>query len=156
MKATGRFLAGALSALLLAGAGLFWWQSWAQSEAAAIPAPPPPQAAEPVLPSAEPGQRGAPLPMPPAATARTREEKRFARYDRNHDGIITRTEMMASRTNAFKKLDTDGNNLLSFEEWAVKTSDRFADADADHDGKLTPAEFATTAPKRSAKAKCGC
>jgi Ca2+-binding EF-hand superfamily protein len=64
--------------------------------------------------------------------------------------------MMGSRTKAFKALDKDGDNLLSFEEWAVATSDRFAAADADKDGKLTPAEFATTAPKRSAKPKCRC
>src|SRR3546814_1772651 len=73
---------------------------------------------------------GAPPPMPPSAPQQTREERRFARYDRNRDDIITRTEMLSSRTKAFRKLDMDGNNLLSFEEWAVKTSDRFAGADA--------------------------
>ncbi len=53
----------------------------------------------------------------PQATARTREERRFDHYDRNRDGIIARNEMMASRANDFRKLDKDGNNLLSFEEW---------------------------------------
>ena len=35
---------------------------------------------------------------------------------------------MGSRTKAFKGLDKDGDNLLSFEEWAVATSDRFGAA----------------------------
>src|SRR3546814_2127686 len=99
---------------------------------------------------------GAPPPMPSSAPHQTREERRFARYDRIRDDIITRTEMLSSRTKAFRKLDMDGNNLLSFEEWAVKTSDRFAGADADANGKLTAAEFATTAPKRSPRPKCKC
>ena len=63
---------------------------------------------------------------------------------------------MGSRTAAFRKLDVDGNNLLSFEEWAVTTSRKFAGADADRNGLLTRQEFATTAPKRKAKAKCRC
>jgi hypothetical protein len=152
-----RFVAGAASALLFAGAGIFWWQSRAHSDEGVIAAAPPPSAvALDALPVAAPGLTGAPPPMPPSATPQTREEKRFARYDRNRDGVITRTELMSSRTKAFKKLDTDGNNLLSFEEWAVKTSDRFAEADGDGNGKLTPSEFATTAPKRSAKPKCEC
>src|SRR3546814_12256555 len=78
---------------------------------------------------------GAPPPMPPSAPQQTREERRFARYDRNRDDIITRTEMLSSRTKAFRKLDMDGNNLLSFEEWAVKTSDRFDDRTRGVEGK---------------------
>lgn len=156
MTAVTRFLAGAVSALLLTGAGIFWWQSQAQVKETAIPAPPPPPPLEESIPVAVPGQVGAPPPMPPSAPQQTREERRFARYDRNRDDIITRTEMLSSRTKAFRKLDMDGNNLLSFEEWAVKTSDRFAGADADANGKLTAAEFATTAPKRSPRPKCKC
>lgn len=157
MTGTGRYLAGAVSALLFLGAGLFWWQSRAQGDEVAIPAPPPPsQVAPDALPVGAPGQTGAPPPMPASATPQTREEKRFARYDRNRDGTITRTEMLSSRTAAFKKLDTDGNNLLSFEEWAVKTADRFSGADGDANGRLTPAEFAVTAPKDSVKARCKC
>lgn len=154
---TVRFVAGVTSALLFAGAGVFWWQSRAQGDETAIAAPAPPSvSALDALPVAAAGQTGAPPPMPPSALPQTREEKRFARYDRNRDGIITRTEMLSSRTKAFKKLDTDGNNLLSFEEWAVKTSDRFAEADVDDNGKLVSSEFATTAPKKSAKPKCEC
>lgn len=161
----GRFLAGSLSALLLVAAGLFWWTGHAERGAAAWAARPKLNNASQAmfpdrgLPKGDPNAVGAPPPMPPQADARTRERKRFDRYDRNHDGIITRRELMASRAAAFRRLDKDGNNLLSFEEWAVHTSDRFAGADANHDGKLTPAEFATTAPKRKPKktaAKCDC
>ncbi|MCP1470735.1 hypothetical protein J3E64_002428 [Sphingobium sp. OAS761] len=153
----GRLLAGGLMALLLVAAGLFWWQGRARNEPvpelAVAPAPPP--SVEP-LPQGDEDAVGDAPPMPPEASPQTREQKRFARYDRNRDGVITRIEMMGSRTRAFKALDKDGDNLLSFEEWAVATSDRFGAADTDRDGKLTPAEFAATAPKRSAKPKCKC
>ncbi|WP_328598170.1 EF-hand domain-containing protein [Croceibacterium salegens] len=65
---------------------------------------------------------------------------------------------MATRTDGFRALDVDGNNLPTFEEWAVTTSDRFAEMDGNGDSKLTPAEFATSAPKpkpRSANT-CAC
>lgn len=94
--------------------------------------------------------------MPGEADPQSREQKRFARYDRNRDGVITRVEMLGSRVKAFKALDKDKDNLLSFEEWAVATSDRFGKADGDADGKLTPVEFATTAPKRAAAPRCKC
>ena len=84
------------------------------------------------------------------------EQRRFARYDRNRDGIITRDEMLSTRSKAFKTLDKDGNNLLSFEEWAAATADRFVEADGDRDGRVTPAEFAKTAPPPRPAAKCRC
>lgn len=151
----GRFVAGAVICLLLVTGGLFWWQGRAESEGpvAARPAPPP---VDPVLPKGREDAVGTPPPLPPEAPEEDREARRFNRYDRNRDDVITRLELMSSRTVAFRKLDKDGNNLLSFEEWAVATSDRFAGADADRDGKLTRTEFATTAPKRSAKPKCKC
>lgn len=151
-----RFVAGTLSALLLVAAGLFWWQGQAANEppvaARTAYVPPPPEA----LPEGDPDAVGEAPPMPASATLQSREQRRFARYDRNRDGAITRVEMMSSRTKAFKQLDRDGDNLLSFEEWAIATSDRFAVADGNRDGKLTPAEFATTAPKPKAKPACKC
>lgn len=152
-----RLLAGGAAALLLVAGGMFWWQGQATSEPAlpALVAPPPPPALE-ALPEGDPDATGKAPPMPSQATAQTREQKRFARYDRNRDGVITRIELMGSRVKAFKALDKDSDNLLSFEEWAVATSDRFGKADANADGKLTPAEFAATAPKRSAAPKCKC
>lgn len=152
----GRFLAGSIAALLLVAAGLVWWDGRDVEDRQPLRAQalPPPRGDD--LPGAgDPDAVGKPPPVP-QATARTREEKRFDRYDRNRDGTILRSEMMASRTAAFRKLDKDRNNLLSFEEWAVATSDRFAGADANRDGKLTRPEFATTAPKRKATPGCAC
>lgn len=95
-------------------------------------------------------------PAPPEATELTREQRRFFRYDQNRDRIISRNEMLSSRTSAFRELDKDGNNLLSFEEWAVATADRFDMADSNRNRELTPAEFATSAPKKKAKPTCRC
>jgi hypothetical protein len=148
-----RVVLGALVALMLTGVGLFWLQGRAEVEQGAPP-PAAPAAAPTGLPSADiSGLEG---PAPPEATELTREEQRFFRYDRNRDRRITREEILSSRTDGFRKLDKDGNNLLTFEEWAVATSDRFAGADADQDGELSPAEFATTAPKPRPKPACNC
>ena len=146
----GRFMAGVVSALLLTAAGLFWWQAEAEQDGQPLIARGGARAQTPAVPSAgDPNAKGAPPPALPQADPRTREQKRFDRYDKDRNGIITRPEMMASRTAAFRKLDKDGNNLLSFEEWAARTSSRFITADMSKDGKLTPAEFASTAPKRA-------
>jgi len=155
-----RFVAGAVACLMLLTAGLFWYQGRAENGQAQVEIRPEkaisasPQPLE--LPAGDSEAIGKAPPIPPEAPAADREAKRFNRYDKDGDNIISRLEMMSSRTNAFKKLDADGNNLLSFEEWAARTSDRFADADTDGDKRLTRAEFATTAPKRKPKPKCKC
>ena len=151
-----RVLLGALSALLLSAAGLFWWQGRAETQFG--DAPPDlaveEKAAPGPLPSADVnGMRG---PTPPEATEITREQRRFARLDRDIDGRITRNEMMSTRTADFRKLDVDGNNLLTFEEWAVATANRFKGADANGDLWLSREEFATTRPKDQSKPKCRC
>jgi Ca2+-binding EF-hand superfamily protein len=147
----GRFLAGSIATLLLVAAGLFWWQGEVERADRPLVARGGARAQSPALPGAgDPDAKGAPPPEPPEADPRSREQKRFDRFDRDRDGIITRPEMMGSRSAAFRKLDKDGNNLLSFEEWAVRTSDRFAGADGNGDGRLTRAEFATTAPRPAA------
>jgi len=153
----GRFLAGSISALLLVASGLFWWQGQARREPVALVARP--EVATPEmesLPEGDANAVGKAPPGPPTADSRTREQRRFDRYDRNRDNIIARDEMLGTRARDFRKLDKDGNNLLSFEEWAVRTVDKFDGADADHDGRLTRAEFATTAPDPAPKAKCKC
>ena len=99
------------------------------------------------------GLRGAAL---PSANEATREERRFNRLDRDLDGKITRNELLSTRVRDFRKLDVDGNNLLSFEEWAVRTSNRFKGADGNGDRVLTRPEFATTKPKPSQEPKCNC
>jgi hypothetical protein len=150
-----RLVLGAVLALVLVGVGLFWWQGRAAVERGA-----PPPMAQPAraLPEDLPTNHAADLkgPAPPEASELTREEQRFFRYDRNRDRRITRNEMLSTRSDAFRKLDKDGNNLLDFEEWAVATAQRFDGADGDHDNALTLAEFARTAPKPAKKAKCGC
>ncbi len=152
----GRFVAGSITALLLVSVGLFWWTGQASREPVAVTArAEPPDPADETVPEGDENAVGEALP-PPTATARTREEKRFDRYDRDRDGIIGRSEMLGSRVKDFRKLDKDGNNLLSFEEWAVRTVDKFDGADANHDGRLTRAEFATTAPAPKPPAKCKC
>ncbi|RXZ66080.1 EF-hand domain-containing protein [Pelagerythrobacter rhizovicinus] len=150
-----RLVLGAVAALMIAGLGMFWWQGRAEVERGA----PPPLAEveeldDGVLPQVDPADMTGP--EPPEATELTREQRRFFRYDRNRDLKITRNEMLSTRSDGFRKLDTDGNNLLTFEEWAVTTAERFEGADADGDGELTPAEFATTAPKRKPKPACEC
>ncbi|MEH6828395.1 hypothetical protein [Parasphingorhabdus sp.] len=153
-----KFAAGAAGILLLLTAGLFLWIG-AQGQDVPIPAaPPPPEAVEAEsLPEADLDAQtvGPAPPTPPKAYKASREELRFNRYDRNRDETITRLEMMSSRTDAFRKLEKDGNNLLTFEEWAVATSDKFAGADRDDNGQLTRTEFRTTRPKRTAP-RCKC
>lgn len=96
------------------------------------------------------------VPAVPTVSKASKEERRFARYDKDRDGSITRAEMLGSRVKAFRKLDTNGDSFLSFDEWAIATAKRFDGADTDRSKTLTPAEFAMTAPKVSAKAKCRC
>ncbi|HEY6917072.1 MAG TPA: hypothetical protein VI381_05465, partial [Allosphingosinicella sp.] len=69
---------------------------------------------------------------------------------------ITRAEMLETRRKPFQKLDTNGDGRLSFEEWAVSTSEKFARADVNRDGALNAAEFLTTKPKPAKKKKCAC
>ena len=154
-----RLILGAVAALIMVGIGLFWMQGRAQVEQGAPPPEPEIELAETedpnALPEAEPGDMVGPA--PPEASELTREQRRFFRYDRNRDLKITRAEMLSTRTNAFRDLDTDGNNLLTFEEWAVTTSSRFATMDGNGDEELTQAEFATSAPpRRPRSARCNC
>ena len=142
----GRFLAGVGSALLLVLAGFFIWKSQAESEDP-IPPAPKPRAAAPLLDS---------MAEPPSAPEKSREEKRFARYDKDKNGAITRAEMLETRRKPFQKLDKNGDGKLSFEEWAAATSDKFAKADANGDGALNAAEFLTTKPKPAKKKACAC
>lgn len=150
-----RIILGAVGGLLLAAAGVFWWQGRAETErGAALPAALPAPAAAEAIPTAD----GAGLvgPAPPELSEVTREQRRFDRLDRNRDGRITRVEMLLPRVAAFRKLDVDRNNLLSFEEWAVATSDRFRGADRDGDQSLTRGEFLTTRPKPASRQECRC
>lgn len=142
-----KFLAGVVSALLLVGAGFFVWKGQAENEQIVPPAPP--TEYNGLL-------KPKPLAVPPAASEKTKEEKRFARADRDDDGRITRAELLEPRKKPFAKLDANGDGRLSFEEWVVRTSDKFVGADANRDGILTPAEYETTRPKPRKKPACAC
>lgn len=143
-----RFLAGVGSAVLLMLAGLLVWQAQANKPS---PIPPAPTAAA-----------DAPLSMvdlapPPEASERTREEKRFARYDKDKNGAVARAEYLLSRQKGFAKLDANGDGRISFEEYAVKTVTKFAAADKDRNNALNATEFATTRViRKAAKAKPNC
>jgi len=142
-----RYVLGGVAALLLVGAGFMLSNSRAR--------PPSPLAAQPAPATA--AAQDEPLPAGvPEASERTREQKRFDRYDKDRNAQITREEYLAQRRKAYAKLDANHDGQLSFEEWAIKTTTKFALADADKSGAMTPAEFATTAPKRSAKRKPNC
>ncbi|MGN6156354.1 MAG: EF-hand domain-containing protein [Sphingomicrobium sp.] len=142
-----RYLAGALASFLIIMGGFLLWQGRAE-DSSALP-PPPDKAAGPAMLFQKPAEA-------PAATAKSKEEKRFARADRDNDGKIVLGELLEPRRKAYAKLDTNGDGKLSFEEWAHTTIDKFKGADADRNGQLTRAEYATTAPKPRPKPKCGC
>ena len=144
-----RFFAGAAACLLFVTGFFMLWQGRAQ-EPPVLPPAPPISASAPSMVISE-----APAP-PPEATARTREQKRFGRVDKDKDGRIAREELFAPRRKAFAKLDADGNGALSFDEWADKTVDKFAGADKDRSGWLTAAEYASTAPPPPKKKRCAC
>lgn len=143
-----RYLAAALGAVLLLAAGyaLLTGRTAAQPLLPAAPAA-----------AAQAGDGALPVDAP-EASAKTREEKRFGRYDKDKDGRITREEYLANRRKAYARLDTNHDGALSFDEWSIKATDKFASADANQDGAMIPAEFLTTAVKRKSpsKAKCAC
>jgi hypothetical protein len=142
-----RFLAGAAASFLLLTGVFLFWQSRAESN--------------PALPSAPSARTAggflfAASLQAPEASAKSREERRFSRADKNKDGKIESDEIFAARHKAFAKLDANGNGSLSFEEWAAKTIGKFQGADADHNGWLTAAEYATTAPPAPKHKTCSC
>lgn len=142
-----RYFVGGAAALLLALAGMFLFRGSAASEAKLPPAPP----------AQAKAATDEPLPAEaPRASERTREQKRFDRYDKDRNEAISREELLAPRRKAWAKLDKNGDGKLSFEEWAVRSVTRFAEADRDRSGAMSRAEFATTAPKRRATPRCAC
>lgn len=144
-----RYLAGGVAALLMAAAGM---ALFGHGQGGGGPA------AHPLTQAAPAAGTSPDTPLPdtvPAASDKTREEKRFDRYDRDRNGAVAREEYLQSRRKAFAKLDTNHDGTLSFDEWAAKTEAKFATADADHNGALTRPEFATTAVKRKAGPRRG-
>jgi EF hand domain-containing protein len=143
-----RFLAGVASCfLLMTGAFLLW-----QSHAAQAPGLPDAPAARTSSSSWFGG--GEPL-KAPESDQKTREEKRFSRYDKNRDGKVEADEYLAARHRNFDKLDVDHNGALSFPEYAAKGIEKF-DAAGGRKGWLSPAEFVATAPPPPRHKTCSC
>ena len=142
-----RWLAGFAGFILIIVGGAIALQGRAE-EPSLPPAPQPRLAAAVPL---------SPLPNAPEADSKSKEEKRFARADKDEDGRITLAELVEPRRKAFAKLDANSDGRLSFEEWAVRTIGKFEGADKDGNDALTPAEYATKAPKpRPKKPACSC
>jgi hypothetical protein len=142
-----RYLAGAAASFLLLTGAFLLWQSRAQG-----PGLPPAPAARAAGPSffGSNGELQA-----PEASAKTREERRFSRADKD-DGKVESDEFFAARHRNFDKLDADHNGALSFREYAAKGIEKFQAADRDRTGWLAPAEFAATAPPQAKRKACSC
>ncbi len=156
-----RIVALAIAGLLVLAGAALWVQSRADggtpAELAAVEEWAGEDAPDPLaIPAGTRPLGGSRVPALPTVATQTKEQRRFARYDRDRDGIIGRDEMLGSRVRAFRQLDTNGDSFLSFQEWSIATARRFDGADRDRSGTLTPPEFATTAPKPAPKAKCRC
>ncbi|MGA1797303.1 histidine kinase [Sphingomonas sp. 4RDLI-65] len=144
-----RYLAGGTAVIALIVAGFMVFSGDARP-GPVLPAQPVSQVGGTAVPSE-------PLPdVAPEATAKTREQKRFDRYDKDRDAKITREEYLVQRHKAYARLDVNGDGNLSFDEWAVKATTKFADADRDKSGAMTAPEFATTAVKRKGPARVNC
>ena len=142
-----RILAGAAACFLLLTGAFLIWQSRAEN-APGLPGAPPARAAS---------LFGSETPLEaPEASAKTREERRFGRYDKNKDGKVQADEYLAARRRNFDKLDLDHNGALAFQEYAAKGIEKFNDAGG-RKGWLTAAEFVATAPPRAKrKTACSC
>lgn len=146
----GRFLAGIASCLLLVTGAVFIWQG--RAEEPAFPAAPQPRLAA----AAAVPLTLKPIGQAPSADPKSKEQKRFARVDKNEDGRISLAELVEPRRKAFAKIDVNQDGKLAFEEWAYRTIDKYEGANADGDSALTPAEYAATAPKPRKTTACTC
>lgn len=91
-------------------------------------------------------------------------EARFARMDKNSDGVIGKDEIPTPPAGAggeggrprfmpdFTKMDKDGNGSITKEEFAESSkamgAERFAKIDANSDGAVTKEEFEAARPQR--------
>lgn len=141
-----RYVAGALAALLVTTAGMLLWSSLAGTKS--LVGAPPPAANAPL----GPVDVSAPL----EASEKTREQRRFARYDADENGAVSREEYLQSRRKAYARLDLNGDGKLSFDEYAAKAVKKFAGADRDRTGVLTPVEFLATRVARKSGPKGNC
>lgn len=84
----------------------------------------------------------APLAAHAQAPAAELTPEHFAALDRNNSGGISKDEYEQFMREAYRKLDTDGNQSLSPQEAAkVLSAEQFAAVDANNDGQVTLDEF---------------
>lgn len=141
-----RYVAGAIAALLVTTAGMLMWSSVAGTKSLVGPAP-----------SARNGPLGpVDVTAPLEASEKTREQRRFLRYDADQNGAVSREEYLLSRRKAYARLDLDGDGKLSFDEYAAKAVKKFAGADRDRSGTLAPGEFLATRVARKSGPKGNC
>jgi Ca2+-binding EF-hand superfamily protein len=152
-----RYLAGGASALVMVGAGFFLVRIMATPDA------PIGQTETRVEQSSDVEDKlAAPMTFAeriapaPKASEKTKEEKRFNRFDKDKNGGVSRDEYLQSRRKAYAKLDVNGDGKLSFEEYATKTIVKFVKADGDRTGALNRSEFSTTRVIRKSKPKPYC
>lgn len=143
-----RFFAGAAACFLLLTGAFLLWQSRAE-KGAGLPGAPPARTFNASLVGDQ-----APLEAP-EASPKSREEKRFSRYDHNKNGKVEADEYLAARRKNFDKLDLDHNAMLSFQEYAAKGIEKFNPAGG-RKGWLTSAEFVATAPPPPKHKSCSC
>ena len=143
-----RFLAGVASCFLLMTGAFLIWQSRATGRSDFPDAPAARSASQSLF------GGGASL-QAPEADPKTREEKRFSRYDKNKDGKVEADEYLAARRRNFDKLDVDRNGALSFPEYAAKGIEKF-NAAGGRKGWLSAAEFVATAPPPAKHKTCSC
>ena len=141
-----RYVTGAIAALLITTAGTLLWSSLAGTKSAIGPVP-----AE-----AEAALGATDVTAPLEASEKTREQRRFSRFDADQSGAVSREEFLQSRRKSYARLDLDGDGKLSFEEYAVKATKKFANSDRDRTGALTPSEFLSTRVARKALARGNC
>jgi hypothetical protein len=142
-----RFIAGAAACFLLMTGAFLVWQSHAEERSGLPPAPPARAYGASIL-AQQPLEA-------PVASAQSREEKRFGRYDKNKNGKVDSEEYLAARRRNFDKLDADHNGALSFQEYAAKGIEKF-NAAGGRKGWLSPAEFVATAPPAPKQKTCSC
>ena len=141
-----RFLAGAAASFLFLTGAFLLWQSHA-ARSSSLPSAPPARTAN--LFAASQTLEA------PEASPKSREQKRFSRYDHDKDGKVEAAEYLAARRRNFDKLDADHNGALAFQEYAVKGIEKFNGAGGKK-GWLSPAEFAATAPPPPKHKTCSC
>ncbi|MEO0499249.1 MAG: histidine kinase [Pseudomonadota bacterium] len=140
---------------ILAAAAIYFGMRGGDGNGSVADLPPPPivQTAEvssaPICPQVPACAVEAP-PPPPAADPVMREQRRFARNDRDDDGLVASAEYLEPRRKSFDRMDADGDGAIDFTEYSVKQRDRFAASDCDVSGTLTPAEFESTATRKDA------